>query len=138
MMWSFFDLFLSCYLLIFVAFVLYTVKGPLRLNYKTLYSYFLIFFCCISIITYFFFLPDANTFNNSRFTDILAFIFFILTSLSLVFLFKNLQQGPLKEDVYLMLFFFIASSYCIFRTTDLGILYLIIELPRASGLCISR
>jgi hypothetical protein len=147
MNWSFFDLFLSLYVLIACGLVL-TVpsKSLLKLNQKVLYTYFFFLFLIVSFFKSYvdislvkFNVAALNSFNlfNPLFFDFISLVFFLLSFGALLFVFKNIEISKLKEDIYILLYFFVISSYLLIRVTDLSILYLVIELPRPSGLCFS-
>lgn len=145
MLWSFFDIYFAVYIAFAVCTVLLYIKGPLQLDQKLTYGFFFLVFIVSALFVMFFEFPtlsagihkySAFVFNKTFF-DFGIMFFFFLTFCVLVFILRQLQVQKVKEEFYILLYFFLFGSYLLFKITDLGLFYLVIELPRISSLCFS-
>jgi NADH:ubiquinone oxidoreductase subunit 2 (subunit N) len=145
MFWSFLDAYFAVYIAFAVCTVLLYIKGPLKLDQKATYFYFFLIFLISSLLVMLWEFPSLTTdlkiypafVFNKAFFDFCTLVFFFLTLGVLLFSSGILQAQKFKEEFYILLYFFIFGSYFLFKVNDLGILYLVIELPRACRLCIS-
>lgn len=142
MVWSFFEVFFSFYIILVVCTVLLVNQSAkLRLEQKETYAYFLFIFLIVSFVISFLgmfvFKTNFDFILNTVFFNFLIFFFFFISLVVLLFIVDNLKKASVKEEFFILLYFFILGSYLLFKVNDLGILYLVIELPRVSGLCFS-